>query len=119
MRFADYDKRFATQQELENLKIYFEKYISEKQKQLEEFLEKGNQRLKDIEKWESEKNYEILGSLHRDGKGKEIMLIIRYPDGTQKTERYKFSKISEARAKLKKLREIHQGVDWSAFAEEI
>lgn len=119
MRFADYDKMVSTQSELQKYKTYFEEYISRKQKELEEFLERGNKRLKNIEQWEKEKAYKILGSLHKDGKKKEVMLIIRYPDGTQKVERYKFDKISDARAKLKELREIRSGVDWSAFEEEI
>ena len=119
MRFADYDNRFATEEEMQKYKIYFEKYISRKQKELEEFLERGNERLRTIEKWEKEKNYKILGRLFKSGRNKGIMLIIRYPDETQRDERYEYSKIADARGKLKELREIHSGADWSAFSEEI
>lgn len=55
----------------------------------------------------------------KDGKNKLILLIIRYPDGTQRDERYSFSKISEMRSKWEELKETHAEVDWSKFCEDI
>lgn len=119
MRFADYDNKFCDEAGFMKYKEYFEKYIEEKKKELEQFLLRGNERIEKIKEWEAAKNYKILGRLFKDGRNKEIMLIIRYPDGTQKDKRYIFSKASEARDKLEELRKFHSGVDWSLFEEEI
>lgn len=119
MRFADYDNKFCDEEGLAKYRKYFEEHIKQKQKELDEFLVRGNERIDKVKEWENSKNYKILGRIFKSGRNKEIILIIRYPDGTQKDKRFSFSKISDARKKLEELREIHSGVDWSAFEEEI
>ena len=119
MRYAEYDKRINTVDDLEKYKRYFENDIKTKQKELEDFIDRANKRISVVKQWESEKQYKILGSLHRDGGNKGILLIIRYKDGTQREERYSFGKISEARTKLAELKNKYVDVDWSDFKEEI
>ena len=117
MRFSDYDNKFCDEEGLSEYRKCFEEHIRRKQKELDEFLVRGNERIEKIKEWESLKNYKILGRLFKVGRNKKIILIIRYSDGTQKDERYTFSKISEARNKLEELRKYHSGVDWSEFEE--
>lgn len=119
MRYADYDRKVMTEQDLEKYKQYFEKDIFDKQKELQEFVDRANARLKTIKEYDKNKQFVILGSTHKDGRKKEIMLIIRYPDGTQRDERYSFDKIAELREKLAELKEKYSGIDWSQFYEEI
>lgn len=119
MRYADYDRKVMTEQDLEKYRQYFEKDISDKQKELREFIDRANARLKIIKEYDKNKQFVILGSTHKDGRKKEIMLIIRYPEGTQRDERYSFDKIAELRIKLEELKEKYSGVNWSGFDEEI
>lgn len=119
MRFADYDKRISSVTDLEKYKEYFEEYISDKQRELEDFIIRANNRIKWIEECEKNKNYSILGRTYKDGRNKSILLIIRYPDGSQRDERYSFSKIKELRDKMSELQEKYSGVDWSEFEYEI
>lgn len=119
MRYADYDKSVKSVADLERYKKVFEKDIADKQKELEDFINRANERIKWIEECECNKNYIILGRTFKDGRNKEIMLIVRYPDGSQRDERYSFSKISELRDKMRELEEKYSGVDWSAFDYEI
>lgn len=119
MRYADYDERIITEQDLKKYKQYFEKDIADRQRELEQFIERANERIELIKKYEEDKQFIILGHTYKDGHKKEILLIIRYPDGTQRNERYSFDKIAELRAKLDELKEKYSGVDWSKFEEEI
>lgn len=119
MRYADYDKRIATESDLEKYKEYFLKDIEDKKKELDEFINRANQRIARLKEYEMNKQYSILGGTHRDGKKKEILLIIRYNDGSQRDERYSFDKVAELRIKLSELKEKHSDVDWSKFTEEI
>ncbi len=119
MRYADYDNKIFTDSDLEKYKRFFEKGIEEKKKELENFVEGAKKRIEWIKECENNKNYSILGRTFKDGRNKEILLIIRYPDGTQRDERYSFSKISEMRDKLSELEGVYSGVDWSKFEHEI
>lgn len=119
MRYADYDSKVFTTVDLERFKKYFEGDIKKKQEELSDFIERAEKRLQWVTECEANKNYSILGRAMKDGKNKLILLIIRYPDGTQRDERYSFSKISEMRSKLEELKETHAEVDWSKFCEEI
>jgi hypothetical protein len=119
MRYADYDRMVYSEEDILKYKNLFEKEIVDKQKELSEFLNRANERVKCIKEWEENKRYKILGSTYRTGKEKRILLIIRYEDGTQKDERYKFDRIGDLRSKLLQLKEIHSGVDWNMFREEI
>lgn len=119
MRYADYDSKVFTTLDLERIKKYFEGDIKKNQEELSDFIERAEKRLEWVTECEANKNYSILGRTMKDGKNKLILLIIRYPDGTQRDERYSFSKISEMRSKLEELKETHAEVDWSKFCEDI
>ena len=119
MRYAEYDDRIYTIDDLEKYKRYFENDIQNKQKELKEFIGRANKRIDTVKQWEAEKQYKILGSLSKTGRRKDILFIVRYKDGTQREERYSFDKVSEARTKLKELTVKYDGVDWSDFREEI
>lgn len=119
MRYADYDKIVMTEEDLIRYKRQFEKDIADKQKELSEFVDRAHKRLKQLREYEENKQFVIVGGLRRKGREKEILLIIRYPDGTQRDERYSFDKIAELRTKLEELKEKYSGVDWSGFDEEI
>lgn len=119
MRYADYNKIVMTEEDLRHLKSQFEKEIEEKQKDLIEFVDRAHERLKQLKEYEENKQFVIVGGLRRKNREKEILLIVRYPDGTQRDERYYFGKIAELREKLAELKEKYSGVDWSGFDEEI
>ena len=119
MRYADYDNKILTEKDLERCVILFEKDIEDKKKELEVFIDRATKRIEWVKECENNKNYCILGGTFKSGRKKEIMLIVRYPDGTQRDERYSFDKISEMRDKLSELEEKYTGVDWSKFTHEI
>lgn len=119
MRYADYDKKISSEKSILIYKQMFEKEIAAKQKELNEFLDRANKRVQWLAECEENKNYSVLGRLDKDGRNKYILLIIRYEDGSQRDERYSYSKILEAKAKLLELREKYSGVDWSNFEVEI
>lgn len=119
MRYADYDNKVLTESDLEKYKILFERDIEEKKNELDAFIDRANKRIEWVKECEINKNFCILGRTFKSGRKKEIMLIVRYPDGTQRDERYSFDKISEMRDKLSELEEKYTGVDWSKFEHEI
>jgi hypothetical protein len=119
LRYADYDKRIYSENDIMRYKAIFEKDILDKATELSEFIKRANERVKLIKEWECNKKYSVLGHLNKNGREKEIMLIIRYEDGTQREERYSFNKIRDVRLKLVELKETYTGVDWSKFEEEI
>jgi len=117
MDFNDKVKNVFCQRELDMYKNIFEKEIEIMQKNLDDFVLSSKSRIKQIEKYENENDFKLLGGVRRDGKNKIILLIKRYPDGTQRDERYIFEKISELRIKLKELKEKYSGGDWTMFKE--
>jgi hypothetical protein len=119
MKYADYDKKIINEEDILKYKYLFEEEIEDKKRELAEFIDRANERVKLIKEWEENKKFSILGHLGKNGRDKEIMLIIRYNDGTQRDERYTFNKISDARVRLAELKEKYTGVDWSKFEEEI
>jgi hypothetical protein len=119
MRYSDYDKSIYTSEDIIKYKRLFEKDIADKQKELSEFVDRANERIKWIEECEINNDYSILGRLYKDGRNKNVLLIIRYKDGTQRDERYSFNKIAEAKKKLSELQEKHSNVDWSKFELDI
>lgn len=119
MRYADYDTYVSTVTDLEKYKKIFEKNIEDKKKELSDFVDRANKRIRWVEECEANKNYCILGGTMKDGRNKSILLIVRYPDGTQRDERYSFNKISEMREKLQELKTVYNGVDWTKFTEEL
>lgn len=118
MKYSDYDKRIYNEEDILNYKRMFEKDIAEKQRELSEFLDCANNRLKWLNACEEDKRYIILGRACKNGKNNDILLIIRYEDGTQRDERYSYGKISDMRNKLEELKIKYCGVDWSQFVDE-
>ena len=47
-----------------------------------------------------------------------IFLIKRYPDQSQRDERYEFNKIADMRKKMIELEEKYSDSDWSNFVRE-
>ena len=119
MRYSDYDKCISSINDLKKYKKLFENDIADRQKELEEFINRANKRIAWVNECEVKGDYIILGRTFKDGKNKSILLIIRYPDGSQRDERYTFNKISEMRDKMEELKEKYSGVDWSNFEYEI
>lgn len=119
MFYEEYIKYIFSDGDIERYHRIILEDINKRQVALENFLIEANKRLENFKKLELEKKYCVVGRTYREGKNKCILLIIRYPDGTQRDERYSFSLISDMRKKLSELREKYSGVDWSGFTEEI
>ena len=117
--YEEYMKSIFSDNDIERYHRIISEDINKRQLALEKFLVEAKQRLENVKKLELEKKYCVVGRTYRKGKNKDILLIIRYPDGTQRDERYSFSKISDMRKKLIELKEKYSGVDWSGFTEEI
>ena len=119
LRYSDYDKSIYYEKDVIEHKRLFEKDIADRQKELSEFLDRAVTRVEWINKCEQEKRYSISGRTYRDGKNKNILLLIRYEDGSLRQERYSYVKISDMRSKLNTLKSKYDGVDWSKFTDEI
>lgn len=119
MRYADYDNMVYTTEDVVRYKRLFEKEIADKQKELSEFIDRANDRVKWIRDCEQNGCYSVLGRIYKDGKKKCILLIIKYSDKSRRDERYSFGKILEAREKLSELQEKYSSGDWSGFEYEI
>lgn len=123
MDYKVFDSSVFDQNDVAELTKYFEddiaKYVAEHRKQIEKFVERSNKRIAKIAIYNANKDYKILGRTYKSGRSKCIMLIKRYPDGTQQEENYCFDKISQLRSEMVVLKEKHIGVDWSCFEEEI
>lgn len=117
--FNSYLDKICTEQDLNVHVDAFQKEIQRQQQNLQLFIVKARERLNKVSEYEQLKQYKVMGGVYRVGKQKGIVLIIRYPDGTQKTERYYFDKIADLRVKLAELRSIHSDVDWSGFDEKL
>lgn len=119
MDFLQYVNRINTQEDYEKHMASFNNEIERQKSKLLEFSEQALKRLEKIKSWEENLEYRILGGIHKDGRVKTIVLIIRYPDGTQRDEKYSFNKIAELRDKLLELKEKYNCEDWSNFREDI
>lgn len=118
-RYNEYDRMIHNEKDIQKYKNMFERELEDKRKELSEFIERAEKRVIWLNECEENKQYCIIGGLHKKGKNKDILLIIRYPDGTQRDERYSYPKISDLRNKLVELKYKYTGVDWSNFDEEI
>lgn len=116
MDYSYYDNYIYKEEDLRKMVAELNK---EHNAAIEAFITRGKERIQRIKEYEEKKEYKILGSTYRDKQEKCILLIVRYPDGSQRDERYEFSKIAEMRKTLAALREKHKGVDWSHFHEDI
>lgn len=116
MNYSYYDNRIYKEEDLRKMVAELSKRHNAA---IEAFITRGKERIRRIKEYEENKDYKILGSTYRDKQKKCILLIVRYPDGSQRDERYEFSKIAEMRKALAVLREKYKEVDWSQFHEDI
>ena len=119
INYKDYDNRINSLDDLRKCEQLFYNDLEEQKRKIEEFVERANKRIEWVKECEDNKNFRILGSTFKNGKNKEILLIIRYPDGSQRDERYSFGTISELRSKMSELKEKYSGVNWDDFYYEI
>lgn len=119
MNYKQYDRYVFTQKNLDRYLEEFNKDIEEQKQQILEFEKRAKERINLIDNWEHQKNFIILGSTYKNGKKNVILLIKRYPDQSQRDERYEFDKIVDMRKKMLELEEKYSGVDWSKFKKDI
>ena len=117
--FLQYVTSVTDIQDLHRLKEKFNEEIKNQQDQINEFVIKSKERIALLEQYEKDNQFFVLGHTTKSGRKKEILLIIRYPDGTQREERYSFDSIKDMKLKLSELKNKYNKVDWSKFEEEI
>lgn len=119
MDYKQYDMYVFTQKNLDSYIKRFYEDIEEQKQQIIEFEKRARERITIIDNWEKQKNFIILGRTYKHGKKKGILFIKRYPDQSQKDERYEFDKVADMRKKMLELEEKYSGADWSMFEKEI
>ena len=119
MNYEQYDRYVYTKKDLDKYLEIFNKDIEQQKHEIIEFEKRAKDRITLIDNWEKQKNFIILGNTYKDGKKKCILLIKRYPDQSQKDEKYEFDKIVDMRKKMLELEEKYSGVDWSKFERDI
>lgn len=117
--YNEYDKYVFTLHDLSVYKKQFYEEIEMQKKEILKFEKRAKERIILVDSWERQKNFVILGSTYKDGRKKCIMLIKRYPDQSQRDERYEFDKIADMRKQMAYLEEEYSGADWSRFKKEI
>lgn len=119
MNYKSYESCVFTQKDLDCFVKKFYKDIEEQKQQILEFEKRAKDRIALIDNWEQQKNFIILGRTYKCGKKKGILLIKRYPDQSQRDERYEFDKVADMRKKMLELEDKYSGADWSKFKREI
>lgn len=115
MNYEQYDRYVYTKSDLDKYLEKFNQDIEQQKQEIIEFEKRAKERIALIDNWEKQKNFIILGSTYKNGKTKVILLIKRYPDQSQRDERYEFNKIADMRKKMIELKEKYSDVDWSKF----
>lgn len=119
MNYKLYDKYVFMQKDLNGYMKNFYKDIEIQKQQILEFEKRAKERIILVDNWERQKNFIILGRTYKNGKKKCILLIKKYPDQSQRDERYEFDKIADMRKQMAYLEEKYSGADWSGFKKEI
>lgn len=117
--YNEYDKMIFTLHDLNVYKKQFYEEIEMQKNEILKFEKRAKERIVLVDNWERQKNFIILGSTYKNGKKKHILLIKRYPDQSQRDERYEFDKIADMRKQMAYLEEKYSGADWSGFEKEI
>lgn len=117
--YLNYLKDVFCEADINKFKQKFDDEIQTLLKQTDDFVAQAEQRVKLVEEYEQNKRFCILGATYREGRTKNILLIVRYEDSTQRDERYSFNTIKEMRLKLAELKNKYNWVDWSGFNERI
>lgn len=115
MNYKQYDRYIYTKNDLEKYLEKFNQDIEQQKLEIMEFEKRAKERIALIDNWEKQKNFIILGSTYKNGKKKCIFLSKRYPDQSQRDEKYEFNKVADMRKKMVELEEKYFGVDWSKF----
>lgn len=119
MNYKQYDKYVYTKNDLEKYLEKFNQDIEQQKLEIIEFEKRAKERIALINNWEQQKNFIILGRTYKRGKKKCILLIKRYPDQSQRDERYEFDKVADMRKKMLELEDKYSGVDWSKFERDV
>ena len=119
MNYEQYDRYVYTKSDLDKYLEKFNQDIEQQKQEIIEFEKRAKERIALIDNWEQQKNFIILGRTYKHGKKKGILLIKRYPDQSQRDERYEFDKIAGMRKKMLELEDKYSCVDWSKFIKEI
>lgn len=119
MNYEQYDRYVYTKSDLDKYLEKFNRDIEQQKQEIIEFEKRAKERIALIDNWEQQKNFIILGRTYKHGKKKGILLIKRYPDQSQRDERYEFDKIADMRKKMLELEDKYSCVDWSKFIKEI
>lgn len=117
--YNEYDKMIFTLQDLNVYKKKFYEEIEMQKKEILKFEKRAKERITLIDTWERQQNFIILGRTYKYGKKKYILLIKRYPDQSQRDEKYEFEKIADMRKQMAYLEEKYSGADWYGFRKEI
>ena len=119
MNYKQYDRYIFTKNDLDKHLEEFNKDIERQKQEVIEFEKRAKERIALIDNWEQEKNFIILGRTYKRNKKKGILLIKRYPDQSQRDERYEFDKVADMRKKMLELEDKYSGVDWSKFEMDV
>ena len=119
MNYEQYDRYVYTKSDLDKYLEKFNRDIEQQKQEIIEFEKRAKERIALIDNWEQQKNFIILGRTYKHGKKKGILLIKRYPDQSQRDERYEFDKIADMRKKMLELEDKYSCVDWSKCIKEI
>lgn len=119
MNYEQYDRYVYTKSDLDKYLEKFNQYIEQQKQEIIEFEKRAKERIALIDNWEQQKNFIILGRTYKSGKKKGILLIKRYPDQSQRDEKYEFDKVADMKKKMLELEDKYSGVDWSKFEKEI
>lgn len=119
MNYKQYDKYVYTKNDLEKYLERFNKDIEQQKQEIIEFEKRAKERIALINNWEQQKNFTILGRTYKNGKKKGILLIKRYPDQSQRDEKYEFDKVADMRKKMLELEDKYSGVDGSKFERDV
>ena len=114
MIYGEFDKCIFTEDDLDKYTKIIEKDIEGRKKYLSCFIDRGKERIAWINQCLANKEYTVLGRAYKDGSDKCILLIIRFPDGSQVDIRHSFKKIEGMRKKLDELKQKYD-VDLSHF----
>lgn len=119
MNYEQYDRYVYTKSDLDKYLEKFNQHIEQQKQEIIEFEKRAKERIALIDNWEQQKNFIILGRTYKSGKKKGILLIKRYPDQSQRDEKYEFDKVADMKKKMLELEDKYSGVDWSKFEKEI
>lgn len=76
------------------------------------------ERIEEIKYFMENCDYKVAGKTFNQGSKKCILFAIKFPDGTQKENKYHYENVVDFNAKIEELKKEHK-VDWSGFQFQI